>query len=66
VQSLKKLKIGIEVKSLPEFSKALDHALNNEAYRNHVQLVSNEFFQDQKGATQKIVTWIQRQFPEHK
>jgi 3-deoxy-D-manno-octulosonic-acid transferase len=60
IQTLKELGIGIEIKSEPELSQALDKALSDKEYQTLVKNASKEFFQSQRGASDEIVQWIEK------
>ncbi len=61
IQQLKSIGAGIEVASSDDFGKALDRALSDNGYREEVVTSLDRFFNQQKGATESILTWIKGQ-----
>lgn len=59
IQHLKELGIGTEVHDDEDLQTALSKALEDEAYRKEVKAKSEQFIQDQQGATDMIVEWME-------
>ncbi|MEQ9186209.1 MAG: glycosyltransferase N-terminal domain-containing protein [Cryomorphaceae bacterium] len=62
VQALKELGVGVEIADKQEFEQALETALSSDSYRQKVLLRLTEYFEHQKGATDKVLTWIESRF----
>ena len=58
IQELKRLGVGIEVKNEIQLSEAIDKAIGEPAYRSHVENSTSSFFENQRGASDKIVDWV--------
>jgi 3-deoxy-D-manno-octulosonic-acid transferase len=58
IQELKRLGVGIEVKNGLQLSAAIDKAFGDASYRLHVKDSTSSFFENQRGASDKIVDWV--------
>lgn len=60
IQVLKEIGAGLEVKDTNSFAEALDKALTDEGYRSRVETELTSYFQEQAGASSRILDWIDR------
>jgi 3-deoxy-D-manno-octulosonic-acid transferase len=58
IQTLKNLGIGMEIEDQTSFKTALNKAFSDGAYRTQVEQLSAGYFNDQRGASKRILDWI--------